>query len=202
MDFVWNWWVLLEIFRIDVNLLSSFFPWKLALEMVMSRLTLKGLPSFIWHSTTLESLICCRLNDQEINLYYQFSSFQSPSCVWLFVTPWTAARQASLPITNSLSLLKLMSIELVMPFNHLILYHLLLLPPSIFPSIRVFLNESALCIRCESIGVSASVLPMNIQDWFPLGWTCWICLTFKGLSRVFSNTTVQKHQFFSAQLSL
>ena len=147
MDFVWNWWVLLEIFRIDVNLLSSFFPWKLALEMVMSRLTLKGLPSFIWHSTTLESLICCRLNDQEINLYYQFSSFQSPSCVWLFVTPWTAARQASLPITNSLSLLKLMSIELVMPFNHLILYHLLLLPPSIFPSIRVFSNESVLHIR-------------------------------------------------------
>ena len=73
--------------------------------------------------------------------------------------------------------------------------------PSIFPSIRVFSNESVLCIRWQSIGVSAtaSVLPMNIQDWFPLGWTGWISLQSKRLSRVFSNTTVQKHQFFSAQ---
>ena len=76
-----------------------------------------------------------------------FSSVQSLSCVRLFVTPWTAAHQASLSITNSWSLLKLMSIELVMPSNHLILCHALLLPPSIFPSIRVFSNESVLCIR-------------------------------------------------------
>ena len=76
----------------------------------------------------------------------QFSSVQSLSCVWLFVTPWTAAWQASLSITNSWSLLKLMSIELVMPSNHLILCSPLLLPPSIFPSIRVFSNESALRI--------------------------------------------------------
>ena len=71
-------------------------------------------------------------------------------------------------------------------------------------STRVFSNESVLCIRCPNIGVSASasVLPMNIQDWFPLGWTGWISLQAKGFSRVFSNTTVQKHQFFSAQLSL
>ena len=69
------------------------------------------------------------------------------SCVWLFVTPWTAARQASLSFTTSQSLLKLMSIELVMPSNHLILCHLLLLLPSIFPSIRVFSNELALCIK-------------------------------------------------------
>ena len=76
-----------------------------------------------------------------------FSSVQSLSCVWLFVTPWTAARQASLSITNSWSLPKLMSIELVIPPNHLILCRPLLLLPSIFPNIRVFSNESALCIR-------------------------------------------------------
>ena len=127
------------------------------------------------------------------------SSVQLLSCVWLFVTPWTAARQASLSITNSRNLLKLMSIKLVMPSNHLIFCHPLLLPSSIFPSIRVFSNESLLYIRWPkywSIGVSASasVLPMNIQDWFPLGWTGWISLQSKGLSRVFSNTTVQKHQ--------
>ena len=77
----------------------------------------------------------------------QFSSVQSHSHVRLFVTPWTAARQASLSITNSWSLLKFMSIELVMPSNHLILNHPLLLQPSVFPQIRVFSNESALCIR-------------------------------------------------------
>ena len=77
-------------------------------------------------------------------------------------------------------------------------------PPAFFPSIRVFSNNSVLRISGQSIGVSASasVLPMNIQDWFPLGWTGWISLQSKGLSRVFSNITVQKHQFFSAQLSL
>ena len=81
-----------------------------------------------------------------------------------------------------------------MPSNHLILCRPLLLTPSIFPSIRVFPNESVLHIRGQSTGVSASasVLPMNIQDWFPLGWTGWISLQSRGLSRVFSNTTVQK----------
>ena len=117
--------------------------------------------------------------------------------------PWTAACQASLSITNSCSLLNLMSIELVMPSNNLILCDLLLLP-SIFSRIRVFSNESVLWIRWPNIGVSASasVLPMNIQDSFPLEWTGCISLQSKGLSRVFSNTTVQKHQFFSAHLSL
>ena len=106
-------------------------------------------------------------------------------------------------ITNSWSLLKLMSFESVIPSNHLILCHPLLLPPSIFPSIRVFSNESLLPIRWPKYwNFSFSiVLPMNIQDGFPLGWTGWISLLSKGLSRVFSNTTVQKHQFFSAQPS-
>ena len=132
------------------------------------------------------------------------SSVQSLSRVRLFATPWTAARQASLSITDSQSSSKPMSIESVMPSNHLILCHPLLLLPSIFPRIRVFSNESALCIRWQSIGVSASasVLPMNTQDWSPLKWTGWISLQSRGLSRVSSNTIVQKHQFFGAQLSL
>ena len=109
------------------------------------------------------------------------------------------------PVHHQLmELTKLTSIELGVPSNHLILCHPLLLPPSIFPSLRVFSNESVLCTGGQSIGVSAStsVLPMNIQDWCPLGWTGWISLQSKGLSRVFSNTTVQKHQFFGVQPSL
>ena len=136
-------------------------------------------------------------------LVTQFSSVQPLSHVWLFVTPWTTARQASQSINNTWSPPKLMSIELVMPSNHLILYCLLLLLPSIFPSIRVFPSESDLRIRwpkyCSfSFNISP---PMNTQDQYPLGWTGWISLQFEGLSRVFSNTTVQKHQFFGAQLS-
>ena len=133
----------------------------------------------------------------------QFSSVQLLSRVWLFVTPWIAACQASLFITNSRSLPKPMSIKPVMPSSHLILCRPLLLLPPILPSIRVFSNESTLRMRWQSTGVStsASVLPMNTQDWSPLGWTGWISLQSKGLSRVLSNTTVQKHQFFSAQLS-
>ena len=116
--------------------------------------------------------------------------------------PWTTARQASLSITNSQSPPKPMSIELVMPSNHLILCCLLLLLPSIFPSIRVFSTESVLHIRWPSIGLSTSafVLPVCVEDWFPLGLTDWISLQSKWLSRVFSNTIVQKYQFFSAQL--
>ena len=132
------------------------------------------------------------------------SSVQSLSRVQLFLTQRTTARQASLTITNSLSLLKLMSIELVMPSNHLTLCHPLLLQPSVLPQIRVFSNESVFGSGSQSIGVSASasVLPMNIQNWFPLGLTGWISLKSKGLSRVSSNTTVQKHQFFGTQFSL
>ena len=136
---------------------------------------------------------------------YWLSSLQSLNRVQLFATPWTAAHQASLSMTNYWSLLKLMSIELVMQANHLILCCPLFLLPSIFPSIRIFSNELVLCIRWPKYygdSASAWVLPMNIQDWFPLGWTGWISLQSKGLSRVFFNTTVQKHQFFSAQLSL
>ena len=131
------------------------------------------------------------------------SSVQSLSRVQLFATPWTAARQASLSITNSQSSPKPMSIESMMPSNHLILCHPLLLLPSIFPVSGSFQRSQLFASGGQSIGVSAStsVLPMNIQDWFPLGWTGWISLQSKGLLRVFSNTTVQKHQFFGTQLS-
>ena len=134
---------------------------------------------------------------------FQFSSVQSLSRVRLFATPWIAAHQASLSIAHSQSLLILKSIELVMLSSHLILCYLLLLLPPIPPSIRVFSNESTLIIRWPKYwsSDSASVLPVNTQDWFPLGWTGWISLQSKGLSRVFSKTTVQKHQFFGAQLS-
>ena len=134
----------------------------------------------------------------------QFSSVQSLSCVWLFVTPWTTAHQASLSITNSQSPHKPMSIESVMRSNHLILCRPLLLLPSIFPSIRSFQINQLSASGGQSIGVSVStsVPPMNTQDWSPLGWTGWISLQSKGLSRVFSNTTLQKHQFFSTQLYL
>ena len=121
------------------------------------------------------------------------------SHVQLFATPWTATRQASLSFTISWSLFKLISIGSVMLSNNLILCHPLLLLPSIFPSIRVFSNESVLSIGASA---SASVLPMNIQGCFPLGLTGLISLLSKGLSRVFSNTTVQKHQFFGTQPSL
>ena len=123
------------------------------------------------------------------------------SCVRLFVTLWTVARQASLSFTISWNLLKLVSIESVMPSNHLILYCPLLLLPSIFPSIRVFSNESTLRIRWPkdqsfnfSISPSSeySGLISSRIDWFDL-------LKSKELSRIFSSTTIQKHQFFSTQ---
>ena len=132
------------------------------------------------------------------------SSVQSLSCVWLFVTPRTWARQATLSITNSRSAHKLMSIKSVMPSSHLILCHpLLLLLPPIPPSIRVFSNESTLRMRWPKYwSFSFSIIPSNEHlDSSPLGWAGWIALQSKGLSRDFSNTTVQKHRFFGTQLS-
>ena len=132
------------------------------------------------------------------------SRVQSLSCVPLFATPWTAAHQASLSITNSQSLLKLMSIESVMPSNHLVLCRPLLLLPSIFPSIRVFPNESVLCFRWpEYWSFSFSTRPSSeYSGLISFRMTGLISLQSKGLSRVFSNTTIRKHQFFGAQPSL
>ena len=130
---------------------------------------------------------------------------QSLSCVQLFATSWNAAHQASLSFTISWSLLKFMSIESMMPSKDLILCHPLLLLSSIFPSIRVYSDQSALCIWWPNFGASASasVYPMNIQGWFPpLGLTALISVQSKGLSRVFPRTTLWKHQFFFTQPSL
>ena len=136
------------------------------------------------------------------NIFYMFTSVQSLSRVRLFATPWITACQASLSITNSQSSLRLTSIESVMPSSHLILCYPLLLLPPIPPNIRVFSSESTLRMRWPSTGVSAlaSFLPRKSQGWSPSEWTGWISLQSKGLPRVFSNTTVQKHQFFGAQL--
>ena len=128
----------------------------------------------------------------------------SLSHVQLLATPWTAAYQVSLSSTICWSLLKLMSIEMVMPSNHLILCHPLLLLPSIFPSISVFSMSQLFASGGRSIGasVSAPVLPMNIQGWFSLGLTGLISLLSKGLPRVFFSMKIQKHQFFNTRSSL
>ena len=133
---------------------------------------------------------------------FQFSSVQSFSHVGLFETPWTASRQAFLSITNSQSLLKLRSIESVMPLDNLILCRPLLLLPSIYLGIRVFSNESVRCIRQPKYwSFSFNISPSNEYSGlisFRMDWS----LRSKGRSRVFSNTTVQMHQFFSTQPSL
>ena len=133
-----------------------------------------------------------------------FISVQLLSHIWLFATPCSAACQASLSVTNTWSLLKLMSIywwchptisSSVVPLSSCL---------QSFPGSGSFPRSQFFTSGGQSIAVSAStsVLPMNIQAWFPLEWTGWISLQSKGLSRVFSNNTVQKHKLFSAQLSL
>ena len=135
-------------------------------------------------------LFCCSVTQQQV-------------CVWLFGTPWTAARQPSPSFTISWSLLKLTPLSRsfhptipssVVPFSSCL---------QSFPASGSFKMSQFFASGGQSIWVSASasVLPMYIQNWFPLGWSGWISLQSKGLSRVFSNTTVQKYQFFSAQFS-
>ena len=152
--------------------------------------------------------LCCLFALNSVDFYFdsiiiflllQFSSVQSLSHVWLFVTPSTAAHQASLSIQTHVHL-----VGDALQSSHSLLSPS---PPGVlqsFPTSRSFPVSQFFALGDQTIGVSASasVLPMNIQDWFPLGWTGWISLQSKGLSRVFSNTTVQEHQFFSAQLSL
>ena len=152
----------------------------------------------MWYIHFLNTHYC---NCTAVKSFYKFQF--SRSVMSHSATRWTAARQASLPITNTWSPPKPLSIESVMPSNHLILCHPLLSCPQSFPASGSF-QMSQLFASCgQSIGVSAStsVLPMNTQDWSPLGWTGWISLQSKGLSRVFYNTTVQKNQLFSTKLS-
>ena len=140
---------------------------------------------------------------RHVSKEWSFSSVQLLSCVQLFATPWTATQQASLSIDNTWSLLKLMCIESVIPSNHLILCRPLFLLPPILPNIRVFYSESTLHKRWPKYwSFSFSIIPSKEHPGlisFRMDW--WISLQSKGLSRVFSNTTVQKHQFFGAQLS-
>ena len=139
----------------------------------------------------------------------QFSSVQSPSCVWLFGTPWTVACQTSLSISSSQSLLKLMSIELVMPSNHLILCHPLILLPSIFPSIRVFSNEPILYIRWpKDWSFSFSISPSNEHSAlmsFRMDWLDLLVVqgTLKGLLQHHSSkaSMLRCSAFFIVQLS-
>ena len=147
----------------DVNLLWSFYN------------------TYIYQSITLDTLKIKHYFSIVVHLLSHF---------WLFVTPWTAECQASLSFTISKNFLKLMSIKSIMPSKHLISCHPLLLLPSIFPSIRAFSKVLALPSGGQSTGASAlaSVCPMNIQGWFPLGLTGLIPLKSKRLSRVFSNT--------------
>ena len=153
-----------------------------------------------WKTKILQAVWCSPKKKYHLYQSVQFSG----SVVSDSLTAWTAACQASLSITNSQSLLNLMSIELVMPSNHLVLCHPLLPPPSILPNIRVFSSESVHCIRWPKYrSFSFSISPFNeYSGLIPLGWTGWISFQSKGRSRVFSNTAVQKHQFFGAQLSL
>ena len=136
----------------------------------------------------------------------QFSSVQSLSCVRLFAAPWTAARQASLSITNSRSLPRFMFIESVMPSNHLILCCPLLLPPSIFPNIRVFSNESSLRIRWPKFwSFSFNISPSSEHPGlisFRIDWLDLLAVQRTLKSLLQPSPMVQKHQFFCAQLSL
>ena len=142
-------------------------------------------------SASTSSVSSC--SSQSLNLYVQ-----------LFENQWTTAYQASLSITNSWNLLKLMSIESVILSKCLILCCPFSSCPQSFPASGSFQMSQIFTSHGQSIGfsVSASALSMNIQNWFPLGWTGWISLKSKGLSRVFSNTIVQKHQFFDAWFSI
>ena len=165
--------------------------------MVVEELCNKGNRVYVTGESLMRIITWCMV---------QFSSVQPLSHVQLFATPWIAACQASLSITNSQSSSRLTSIESVMPSSHLILCHPLLLCPQSLPESGSFPMSQLFAWGGQSTGVSAlaSVLPVNTQDWSPLGWTLdptlgWISLQSKGLSRVFSNTTIQ---FFGAQLSL
>ena len=165
----------------------------------------------IWQSSTFfhdKNSQQSRYNGSIIKAIYD-SSVQLLSCVQLFVTPWTAALQASLSITNSQSLLKLMSIDLVMPSNHLILSQPLLLPPWIFPSIRVFSNESVLCIRWPkywsfSVSISTSKEYSGLIS-FRMDWLDLLAVqgTLKSLLQHHSSkASILRHSaFFMVQLS-
>ena len=148
--------------------------------------------------TCIAESLCCTPETITTLLINYVNVVQLLRCVWLFAAPWTIACQAPLSSTISWTLLRFIAIESVMLSNHLIFCFLLLLLPSIFPTIRVFLMSWLFASSGQNIRASASalVLPMNIQGWFPLGLTGLIFLLSKRLSRVIFSTTVWMHQFF------
>ena len=167
-------------------IMSPFYGWKTKAQRLV-KVHSVGKSQDIKQTLSFSSVQCSRL-------------VQHPS----LCDPMDCSTPGLLSFTNFRSLLTLMPIELVMPSNHLILCRPLLLPHSIFPASESFPMRQFFTSGGQSIGVSASapILPMNIQDWFPLGLTSWISLQSKGLSRVFSKTIVQKHQLFDPKLSL
>ena len=158
------------------------------------------LGSIQWSKQSSQSLRNLYLR-REARKIVQFSSVAQS---YLVLCDPMDCSMPGLPVLHQLPELAHSHVYWVGDAIHLILCHPLLLQPSIFPTSASFQMSQFFTSSGQSIGVSASasVLPMNIQDWFSLGWTGWISLLSKGLSRVFSNTTVQKHQFFSTQLSL
>ena len=172
----------------------SYSPCLAKSRLFINQIHLMSLPSL----KKMASKLC-----SAVRIIKVFSSVQSLSRVQLFATPWTTAHQASLSITNSWASSNSSPLSWwchpaisssVVPFSSRL---------QSFPASGSFQMSQFFSSGDQSIGVSASasVLPMNIQDWFPLGWTGWIFLQSKGLSRVFSNATIQKHQFFGPQLS-
>ena len=177
---MWNWNIL------HTSALANFLPIGPVIEQC--------------HRTSTSDMVTLRPYWKET---VQFSSVQSLSHVRLFATPWIAARQASLSITNSRSSLRLTSIESMISSSHLVLcLPLLSCPnPSQHQSLFQWVNSSHEVAKVLEFQLWHHSFQTNTQDWSPLEWTSWISLQSKGLSRVFSNTTVQKHQFFGAQPS-
>ena len=158
----------------------------------------------MWTQDSTHSLICIDTWNNQKEGYEFLTQFYCCSVdkLWLSMTPWTAAHQASLSSTVSWSLLKFMSIESVMLCNHLIHCHLFSFCIHSSTASGSFPMSQLIASGGQSTGASASVLPMNIWGWFPLVLTGLISLQFKGLSRVFSSTTIWKHPFFGSQPSL
>ena len=191
--------------RISEDILQYFCDWELKDASLKE---MKNIRLLQWWAIKSKHKISSKLSWKQYTFwywgYFLFSSVQSLIHFQLFVTPWTAACQASLSTTSSQSLLRLMSIESVMPSKNLILCLPLFFPPSIFPSIRVFSNESAFLIRWPKYcSFSFSISPSNEHRGLISFRMAWLdLLAVQGTLKSLLHTTVQKHQFFSVQLSL
>ena len=191
-------------FQLPDILKSSLMAASLVRDLVSDRTTINPKLAFLPLVLSSQTILLKTTGIGCSSQMVQFSSIQSLSRVRLFATPWTAAHQASLSITNSQSLSKFMSLS---RWCHPTISSSVILfssCPQSIPASGSLQMSQFFASGGQSFGVSAStsVLPMNTQYWSPLGWTGWISLQSKGLSRVFSNTTIQRHHFFGTQLSL